>query len=166
MGEVQWVNGVLDPRPSKGIATAHMNAIQRAKDNNWPSVLIMEDDVIFPGKQKTLPYIEESFKELPEDWDIILGGVYHLRKPQKVNNYWQKVGEFCALHWYIVNERVYDKILAFDKSTHIDHWMGKQGMNIYLPKKFFAIQEDGYSDNVKKITSYNSNKLANFEILK
>jgi len=160
------VSGVIEDRPEKGIAKAHHNAIRMAKEKGWDKVLIMEDDVMFPGKDKTVPYMEEAFKKLPENWDIIVGGVYYLRNETKVNNYWRRIGEFCALHWYIVNEKAYDKLLSFEYTGHYDRWMGKQGLNIYLPRRFWAIQRDGWSDNVKKETDYNKTRLKQFEILK
>ena len=166
MGYFNWIDGVVDPKPYRGIAQAHQNAIRTAKENKWPYVLIMEDDVIFPGKDKTLPYIDEAFKKIPNDWEILLGGVYYLAGEVEVNNYWRRARRFCALHWYIVNESIYDKILAFDRNTHIDHWISEQCFKAYIPRRFWAIQADGYSDNVKKNTTYNSNKLANFEILR
>lgn len=166
MGYFNWMNGVVDKQPFRGIARAHMNCIERAKAEGWDKVLIMEDDVEYPGKDKTLPHINECMATLPEDWDIVLGGAYHLKGYDKVNAHWKRVGEFCALHWYIVNARVYDKILAYNYTDHIDLWMGKQGMKIYLPNKLWAIQTDGYSDNVKKKTDYNSSYLTKFDVLR
>ena len=158
--------GIKDKPASKGIGKTHIKCVQLAKDNKWPYVLIMEDDLVYPAKEKTLPYIEKAFKEIPNNWDIILGGVYNLRAEVYVNKYWRRVGEFCALHWYIVNEKAYDTFMKWDDTWHIDRWIGNQGLNIYLPHKFWAIQEDGYSDNVEKITDYNSTILPNFKVLK
>ena len=160
------IPGIRDDRPERGIAKAHHECIKFAKERGLDKVLIMEDDVVFPGKEKTIPYMEEAFKKLPENWDIIIGGVYYLRNEVKVNNYWRRIGEFCALHWYIVNEKAYDKLLTFDYVGHYDRWMGKQGLNIYLPRRFWAIQRDGYSDNAKRETDYNLTRLKQFEILR
>lgn len=164
-GEYQIQNGVRGIPSWKGIALAHLKAIQTAKNNGWDKVLIMEDDVIFQGKEKTLPYINEAMKKLPEDWDMVLGGVYYLRAEDKVNNYWRRIGEFCSLHWYIVNERIYDRIMQWDGNNHIDRWMGTQGFKIYLPRRMWAIQSNGYSDNVERDVDY-SNLLVNFEVLR
>jgi GR25 family glycosyltransferase involved in LPS biosynthesis len=164
------INGVRKEPNWHGIAEAHMNAIKHAKEHGWDKVLIMEDDLYIPAKGKNIlkHYLDEAFadKKIPEDWDILLGGVYHAKTLTKHNNYWNRIGEFCALHFYIVNARCYDKLLTWDKTNHYDRWVGMLGLKCYVPTRFFAIQYDGFSDNVNKITDYNSNYLANFTILK
>lgn len=166
-GSFEVIEGERDQRkPYAGIARSHQRSVRYAKDKGWDKVLIMEDDVIYPAKEKALPYINEALKKLPEDWDVILGGVYYLRNEKRINAYWRKVYEFCALHWYIVNEKAYDTILNYECNGHIDRWLGNQGLNIYLPRRFWAIQKDGYSDNVNKLTNYNTTLLTNFEILR
>ena len=163
-GSYTVVEGVRNKIPFHGIAQAHMNAIKIAKDNNWDKVLIMEDDVLFSPSSKK--YMDKIYSDLPKDWDILLGGLYWSRMMVEHNKNWYKTSEFCALHYYIVNQKAYDKLLKFDYSNHFDRWVGTQGLNVYVPKKFFAIQEDGYSDNVNKLTDYNSTYLSKFEILK
>lgn len=161
------INGVRDMPSFHGIAKAHMNCIHVAKGNSWENVLIMEDDLYIPAKEKARPYMESCFNKLPEDWDILLGGVYHSQFMEKENNYWNRlVGEFCALHFYVVNHRAYDKLLTWDQTNHYDRWIAKTGLKCYVPNKFFAIQHDGYSDNVNKLTDYNSTYLNKFTILK
>ena len=168
--EVSVINGVKASPSWHGIAQAHMNCIKLAKAANWDKVLIMEDDLYIPAKGKAVlvDYLYGAFndKKVPENWDVLLGGLYHAQHLTKVNNYWSKVGEFCALHFYIVNAKAYDKLLTWDNTNHYDRWMGRQGLNCYVTNKFFAIQYDGYSDNVNKITDYNSTYLSKFAILK
>ena len=159
-------NGVRKEPSWHGIAEAHMNCIRLAKENKWPYVLIMEDDLYIPAKDKARRYVDEAFNKLPEDWDILLGGVYHAKTAVKGNNYWNRIGEFCALHFYIVHERCYDQLLTWDGSNHYDRWIGRLGLKCYVPTRFFAIQYDGYSDNVAKVTDYNNIYLKHFEILK
>ncbi len=158
------VNGVRKQPVHQGIAEAHLNCIRKAQANGWDKVLIMEDDLIITPKAKE--YTDKIFKEIPEDWDILLGGIYWTKMAVPKTKYWNKVSEFCALHFYIVNDKAYDKLLTYDGNQHYDRWIGSTGLKCYVPKKFFAIQEDGYSDNVNKVTNYNSTYLRNFEILK
>ena len=160
------IDGVINKQPFIGIAESHMNAIRHAKEKGWKKVLIMEDDCLFSSGAKD--YMDTIFNHEyhPQDWDVLLGGVYHLKGSVDVNKHWQRIGEFCALHWYIVNERCYDKLLSFDGTNHYDRWVGTQGLRIFLPKKFFVIQQDGYSDNVQRVTDYNNTYLNKFEILK
>ncbi len=106
------MEGVKHKHSHKGIGQAHLNCIQYAKDNNFPYILVMEDDVRFQGKDKTLDYINECFDNLPAEWDVLLGGAYLARNRKPFNDYWQSVGEFCGLQFYIVNSKAYDKFLA------------------------------------------------------
>jgi hypothetical protein len=161
---VKIVNGIRKHTPFHGIAEAHMECIKIAKANNWDKVLIMEDDVMF--SQGFTEYTTKVFNDLPTNWDILLGGIYHARTSVSVNSNWNKVSEFCALHFYMVNSRAYDKLLTYDYTQHYDRWIGRLGINCYVPKKLFAIQEDGFSDNVGKVTDYNNTYLKKFDILK
>lgn len=152
---LQYVAGIKHQEPYLGIAQAHLNCILIAKQNEWPAVLIMEDDVKFQGQSQTYDYVLNCMANLPPDWDVLLGGVYFSTGIKSYNQWWNKVGEFCALHFYIVNAKAYDKILEYDGSQHIDRWMNLKGrLNCYVANKFFATQRDGYSDNTKSKTDY------------
>lgn len=147
---IQVMPGVKDKTVYKGIAQAHLNAILLAKQNDWHEVLIMEDDCVFQGKEQTYDYLLNALEDAPADWDILLGGIY-FGNVVPFNNYWNKVGEFCGLHFYIVNSKAYDKILKYDGTQHIDRFMNsKNRLNCYVTKKFLATQRDGYSDNQGK----------------
>lgn len=159
------VDGIKHARVQTGIALSHMACIQAAKDNQFPYVIIMEDDCIFQAKEKTREYVYKALQDLPDDWEILLGGIYESKGLTKYNEYWSKTKEFCALHFYIVKNTAYDKILSFDSSIHIDRAMvAKLGLNCYVANKFFAIQSNGYSDNVSKVVDY-SDKIRRFALL-
>lgn len=148
---LQIVSGVKHTQSFKGIAQAHLNAILIAKGNEWHEVLIMEDDCVFNGKDQTYDYLLNALNDIPADWDILLGGIYH-GKIVPFNNYWSKTGEFCGLHFYIVNSKAYDNILEWDGTQHIDRFMNLKGLrlNAYVTNKFIATQRDGWSDNQGK----------------
>lgn len=147
-----------------GIAEAHLNCIRNAKRNGWDKVLIMEDDLMIPS-EKAKEYFNEAMQNVPKDWDVLLGGVYWLGNEVKVNKYWKKVAEFCSLHFYLVSSQAYDKLLTYDGSNHIDRWIGTQGLNVYCTNKYFALQKDGYSDNVQKVTDYNKTRIKRADLL-
>ncbi len=123
----------------------------------------MEVDIEFrPGAKE---YAAEAFKNLPEDWDILLGGLYSTDKLTPYNDYWSQTGEFAGLHFYIVNSKAYDTILNFNKNMHIDRFMAGQGkLKCYAANKFFAIQKPGHSDNVGMYRDYTEN-LKDFDLL-
>lgn len=160
------ISGIKDPHVHKGIALSHQMCVQLAKDNQFPHVIIMEDDCIFQAKEHTREYVYKAIDNLPEDWDILLGGIYETKQLHTYNEYWSRTDEFCALHFYIVKNTAYDKILDFDGSQHIDRAMvTKIGLNCYVTNKLFATQSNGYSDNAKQKVNY-SDKLSKFALLK
>lgn len=162
---IRRIDGIKDKEPMNGIAQAHMSCILLAKSSGWPCVLIMEDDCYFQGKEKTLPYVTEAFKNIPEDWDILLGGISESNSIRPVNEYWNITKQFCGTHFYIVHERVYDQLLAWPGDVHFDRWVNfHNDKKCYVTKKLFAIQRDGYSDNVKAKMNY-SDKFRRFELL-
>lgn len=158
------VDGVRLSPARDGIAQSHLNCIKQAKEGLYPYCIIIEDDCIFQAKEHTREYVYNALENVPDDWDILLSGVYDVKGSEKFNDYWFKVREFCGLHFYIVKNTAYDKILSYTPGTHIDRWMGRSGLNCYVSKKFFAIQSNGFSDNVGKDVDY-SDKLSKFELL-
>lgn len=161
------IDGVENRVPMLGIAEAHLNCIRLAKNNNWSEVLIIEDDVRFQAKEKTLKFVNEAFNHLPDNWDILLGGLYEADGLTPHNNFWNRTKEFCGAHFYIVNSKCYDEILKYEGRFHIDRFinLGGNKLNCFVTNKFFAIQYDGFSDNVKMKTDY-ADKLVRFELLK
>ena len=158
------MNGVKRPLVHEGIAEAHIQCVRMAKALNLPYCMIIEDDLLFQAKEKTIEYVTNAFRHVPEDWDILLSGIYD-GHPVKVNEYWSKVKKFCGLHLYVVNAKFYDKFLSYEGGWHIDQWLNHKGdNNVYVTNKFFAIQRNGYSDNVKKNVNYND-LLKNYKIL-
>lgn len=162
---LQIVSGIKNPNAWKGIAQAHLNCILIAKQNDWDNVLIMEDDLCLQGKEETYDYLLNCLENLPENWDILLGGVYFSQNLKPFNKFWNSVGEFCGLHFYIVNKKAYDKILEYDFKQHIDRWMNQKGrLNCYVTSKFIATQYGGFSDNTNSKVDYKS-KLKKYKVL-
>jgi len=159
------IPGIRENPPLKGIAEAHKNAIRKAKENHWPQVLILEDDVLFQAQHKTIEFVQNALHNLPEKWDILLGGVYEASKVKPYNDYWMTCGQFCSLHFYIVNSHFYDHILTHNQNVHIDRWINhNNNFNIFIPTKFFAIQKPGKSDNTGRVENYEA-KLMKFKLL-
>ena len=164
--EFYLIEGVVNRKPMVGIATSHMNAIQLAKDNQWEYVCICEDDLHFQS-MLSKEYANKCFENIPDDFEILLGGIY-TGNPKPYNEYWNTIDEFSGTHYYIVRNTAYDRILAFDKSQHIDRWLGhknKGNLKCYVANYFFCIQFDGFSDNVNQQMDY-SHLLKKFKLLK
>lgn len=170
--EVKWIqllpmvmDGVPHTMPERGIGQAHTNCIRYAKENELPFIIIMEDDIVFQGKQKTYPHFIQCMENSPESWDILFGGVYNRGMTTAYNEWWEKLTTFCGLHFYIVHERCYDKLLQWNGVEHFDRWVSKQSLECFVTSKYIAHQRDGYSDNMKGYTKYNDEHLETHRLL-
>jgi len=167
--ELEGWNYVFSPgykktNPMLGIAEAHINCVHNAQFLNLPYVMIMEDDVKL--RNGCVEYFNEALNHAPEDWEILLGGIYESKRLEPVNEYWNKTGEFCGLHFYIVRNTAYDKILSYDGKQHIDRYMNFKGhgLKCYVTKKLVATQYSGLSNNTNKNEDY-TDKLSKFKLL-
>jgi hypothetical protein len=118
----------------------------------------MEDDCVF--REGTVEYIDKAFSNLPDDWEILLGGASTVSKV-KYNEYWDKVKFFTGGHFMILNSSIYDRYLKLDKTELVDRWLSKQDFSIYITNKVFVTQAAGFSNQVNKEVDYTSyfNKL-------
>ena len=75
------------------------------------NILICEDETQFNKKSKKT--WTDSVKQLPDNWDILLGGVSCYYKPKDLkNNVYKnliKVGDFSGEHMILVNKKAYNK---------------------------------------------------------
>lgn len=140
----------------KGCGESHKAIIRIAKERGYPNVLIMEDDMIFQAKERTLEHVEKCFNNIPNGYDILLGGVYQAANMTESNEYWNNINYFSSSHFYIMRDTVYDTVLneynADEK--HIDRYYAASNIRCYVPKLMFAIQSIGYSDNVNANINY------------
>lgn len=152
--------GVILENTTHAVREAHKNAVRLAKNRGEKQVLIFEDDVLF--RDGALNYFNELMENLPDDYDIILFGIYSGQIFKTENLYFDKVNKFSGLQMYLVNEKAYDKILNYSGGQPIDHWIGLN-LNCYISKKHFSYQKDGYSDNAKTVTKYNETVLVDYK---
>jgi len=142
------------------IRESHKKCIKYASDFNLSNVLVIEDDICF--RENSKPYFDELTNNLPSDYEVCLFGIYSGAITETTDKYWNKINKFSGAHFYLVNQTAYNKILDYNGTHPIDHWIG-QNLNCYISKKHFAYQLDGYSDNSKCITDYNNVNLKKYE---
>lgn len=150
--------------PIRNISRAHKNCVRMAKEDGAPFVIILEDDVHFMCHESFVRFVELS-QELPPDWDIFLSGVYDA-KFEPFSDTIKKVTKFSGLHCYMVNARYYDTFLSANEIINLDKWMSTTGhgsSNAYVAYPMLAMQHDGFSDNVKRVTEYNKQVKTRFQ---
>ncbi len=159
--EVLVTEGVDMPDSTTlGIREAHKECVKLASHYDFKTALIIEDDICL--RDNSSPYFNELMNNLPDDFEVCLFGVYSGNIIETDDKYWNKIQKFAGLHFYLVNEKAYEKILNYNGTQPMDHWIG-QNLNCYISKKHFAYQLDGYSDNSKCVTDYNKTNLMKFE---
>ena len=154
-------NAIHDAKnPIAGCAKSFLTLIQMAKDQDMHAILVGEDDMAFCSK--SAEYWEKSVSELPDNWDILSGGMYYTQNRKKVSNTLCKVDDFASMHFICIRNTCYDKILSYATNNmgrrHIDRFIGKiaaqKQLNVYLTWPMIARQRPSYSDLVKKNVDY------------
>ena len=159
--QIERVSAVEMPqRPQAGASCTFKKIITMAKEQKLPYVLIMEDDLFVIDPQKVLACLNDA----PENWDILLGGVYHYSAEKAHDGNWMKLKDFCSLHFIIIRCRIYDKILGFKSSgQHMDRQLGAQtksgALKSYVMHPMPCQQRPGYSNIRKRKVNDNRRKL-------
>ena len=140
-------NGIVNPIiPAKGISQAHKQIVRYAKENQFPEVLIAEDDLKFTDRGA----FDFFLKNKPNDFDLYLASIYfgEIKNDSSVNG-------FSGLTFYIVKEKYYDTFLSRPEHDNLDRLMENTGKFIVC-RPFTIIQENGFSDNVKRYCNYDN----------
>lgn len=161
---VQCIPGVKFQPSYKAISRAHKRIIAIAKAKGWPYVITIEDDIRIPSLKAKAAF-SQAMKNLPDDWDALLGGVYDCKTYKNVGNGLAEVKGWCSLHLVLWKHTMYDDILNHHEKFHIDRYIGAMNnKKFYLTWPFVAIQYNGFSDNVNMDVNYD-NYLNRFKIL-
>jgi GR25 family glycosyltransferase involved in LPS biosynthesis len=157
---------IADSRnPQLGHAQTFMNMISYAKDNEMQAILIGEDDLVLCDASREA--WEAALTELPDDWDVLNGGIYHVRGRKQVTPHLSTVMDFCATHFILIRNTIYDKVLNYTKRNfgfkNIDRYIGKLTQNgdakTYVVWPMVSSQRAGYSDlRRRKVDDNRSNK--------
>ena len=171
------VDAIKHNPPQVGLILTLSKLVRYAKNKNLKDILFIEDDLILHDHSKSI--FETTYKNLPKNCDIFLGGSYWYQDMRKVKPGLVQVGDFSSLHFTILKDTAYDKILQAESdyknnkltyTNNIDRYLGqmsKEGkLNVYLSWPMFAKQEDDFSNMVNKETSYNSTSFINGNNLK
>jgi len=115
---VQFIDAVYEPnKPSFGCALSHHKALNDMKENNYDSIMILEDDCIFTE----FPFnITDS---VPDDWMMLYPGyLCYDELSFKHNNSFLRLIDARSTHCYIVNKKAlyYIKKMSINKDISID----------------------------------------------
>ncbi len=106
-------DGWAASRGAYGCLRSHLAVVEHARRENWPSVLIFEDDAVldpqfgikFPG------FVEQ----LPAGWDMLLfGGIHYLPLIRVAQNV-IKIDHSLSTYAYAMRHTVYDRFIELNR---------------------------------------------------
>lgn len=140
-----------------GCGLSHQKIIKLAQEKKLEKIIVIEDDCLF--NEKSFELFEKCLKDLPNDFDIFLGGISSGKPIKKITNNLCKLKKFSASHFIIYNKTVFNKVLEYKKGN-IDIFLSNKidtdNLNVYCSYPFIATQSICYSDIKKKVKNYNS----------
>tara|TARA_B100000530_G_scaffold335110_1_gene286422 strand:- start:7149 stop:7739 length:591 start_codon:yes stop_codon:yes gene_type:complete len=145
--ELERIEGV-EGNTKQGCYLAHIKAIELGKSLNLNEILVLQDDAIFYEDSRIR--WEKALKEIPDDWDLILGGVHYAKPVTRISQNVIKVSDFSGLHCglYKLNDKI-ELIKGWEKGA-FDRSIGKLAekelLNIYCIIPFVSVQSSGFSN--------------------
>jgi len=160
---IKLTNGAI------GCSMSHIKLLEMAKANNWPHILIVEDDILFT---KPSLFIEQLNRFLAghKDFDVVLFAGNNMPPYTVVDESCVRVSKCQTTTGYLVQRHYYDTLIANYKAgvgllmrephNHrlyaIDkYWFHLQAIHKwYLITPLTVVQREDYSDIEKRPTNY------------
>jgi glycosyl transferase family 25 len=160
---IKLENGAL------GCSISHLKCLEIAKKNNWPHIMIIEDDIEFLKPQILICQLNKLLIK-NDGWDVILIGGNNVGPYTKIDDTCVKVSSCQTTTGYIVNGHYFNTLIEniraginnLLKFPHLHmlyaidkHWFNLQKKdNWYLVIPLTVTQREDYSDIQKRITNY------------
>ena len=161
-----------------GCTMSQLDIIQRAKKEQWPYVLVIEDDCVPQKEMKEWPAISRYLMNHKKEWEVFLGGSAYVH-PQVLRNDFQPEKESsldiieCSdgvmAHFAVYNESSYDRLLAWydlpmpeEERPIFDIFMTKNFSRIWMTSPFIAWQKSHDNVDQTEITLHAEEKLKYF----
>lgn len=144
-----------------GLVLTNLKIIKDAKEKNYKNILILEDDCTFSDEVLN---IEEYFKELPSDWDMLYMGGNHnihmgIESPVTINSKVTKLHSTYSTHFIGIKNTLFDHIeiilSKYKEPLDVSYVKLQKIFNVYSFYPAIAKQIVDFSDIQNKITDYN-----------
>jgi GR25 family glycosyltransferase involved in LPS biosynthesis len=156
-----------------GCSMSHLKCLQIAKKNNWPYVMICEDDLLFIDKEKAVKHMNDFFKlhSSPSDTcNVMLLAGNNVPPYKNIDDTCIRVSHCQTTTGYIVKNEYYDTLMQNIKTgieklmknpnNHLmyaidKYWIQLQKKDIwYFLAPVIAVQREDYSDIEERTTNY------------
>lgn len=151
-------------RQKVGNRRSHLKAIVSAKANNWPYVLVLEDDIVIDHNLLSSPLLRNIQKfVISADWACFYLGGRHRRAPEDIScSNVRKITRMIGTHAIAYHSNYYDSLIKLynqrnQRRVPIDYFLSghKKAKESFLSTNpcfssapLFIYQQAGY--NVKK----------------
>ena len=169
-------NAIYMKNGAIGCSLSHLKCIELAKENNWPYVLICEDDIEFLNPELFIKQMNGFLTSIHQDWDVVLLAGNNKSIFKEVNSYCVKVNSCQTTTGYIVKNHYYDILsenissgikklveLPYNRNLYaIDkYWFELQQKDIwYLIIPLTVVQREDYSNIEKKRINYKKSMIS------
>jgi glycosyl transferase family 25 len=142
------------------LVLTNMLILDKAIEENYSSILILEDDVEFT---KQVGNMKSFFDSLPEDWDMLYFGGNHnthvgSEPPTIINDKVCKLHNTFSTHCVAINNKAFKKILErlkkCDNALDVIYSELQKKLNVYSFYPMIATQRVSFSDIENKMTDY------------
>lgn len=105
--QVERFPAIVDSIPALGCTISHLSVLKIARQRNYESVCIFEDDFEFLISQEEYKNI---LANIPHDFDVVMLGWY-IFKSTPYNDTFGKVIHATTASGYVVNKKFYDTLI-------------------------------------------------------
>jgi len=162
-------NAIKNENGAIGCSLSHLKCLSIAKENNWPHVMIVEDDIKFLDPSLFTRQFN-NFIDSGISYDVILVAGNNIPPYEKVNDISIKVTRCQTTTGYIVKQHYYDTLINNMKTGVLRLMKEPLNHRLYaIDKYWFQLQEkdnwylitppsvtqrEDYSDIEKRPTNY------------
>ena len=163
-------NAIKLPNGALGCSMSHLKCLEVAKQNNWPHLLIVEDDILFLNHNLFKKQFNTFLKNHNNNWDVVLIGGNNRPPFTKIDDTCIKVSTCQTTTGYLVNGHYFDilidnfrtgikKLMLFPEQHTLyaidKFWFSlQQKDNWFLITPLTVTQREDYSDIEKRKTNY------------
>ncbi len=162
-------NAIKLPNGALGCSMSHLKCLEIAKENSWPHLLIVEDDIKFINPELFKSQLN-LFLSNHKSWDVVLIGGNNIPPYTKIDETCVKVSTCQTTTGYLVNGHYFDtlienfrsgikKLIEFPKQ-HVIYAIDKYWFQLQKRDNWLLIipltvtQREDYSDIEKRPTNY------------
>jgi GR25 family glycosyltransferase involved in LPS biosynthesis len=155
----QVTSGFVTPSRLALVLT-NIKILEEAIENNYNSILILEDDVEFNDQVLNM---DEYFKVLPKNWDMLYFGGNHnthmgINPPIIINEKVSKLHSTYSTHCVAINKsafvKIYDRLKKCDNALDVIYVELQNTLNVYSFYPMIATQRVSFSDIENRVTDY------------